>query len=370
MVEIGEGLYRQLEMQANKTVIVELLRRAQDHPTAIAQKDVHLSGTKSDCISSLRQAVDRGYIDDSEVYEALWEAEENGYQKILLYRPSSQLQARKLCEPARIGNALFGEDGWSYEDFPRFESKPNELTIADFRYGLPGKPNDWMLKFYGHEQLRRPLGPTVTSSLEYVGFSHVIQEIRRYRVQDIHAVHIVRWRHPDTLEFRVDITGLRSDEVFKQRLDAMWQIMAVAIDREDVLGRNIDTALTSLLDRRAEPEYADAYTIGELELVDPGSGFHKVIPSESEAFDAEPARSAILETARNEGLVPNALRVKWKRNESTPEGFPEELDTALDKTIFGPVLTIRRRTKYSDIEYVFNQLRTHSDYPPRTHAGR
>jgi len=242
-------------------------------------EDVYVSGSKTEIIRHLRVAVDRGRIPQNDVADLLQEAEENGDQHILYFKPKSNVVAKKCRDGEEIAKSLWGDEWRKMTKFPRYELVPKSFEWADFRIGLKKKPNDWIAKVYGQE----------------VAFRFIRQETledgtlaKYYKTTETRAVCLARWNGPDLLEMRVE--RCESKAQLLVRLNSLWTRLKPAIVQDDFIPWDFKAARKKLLEERSANK--EIYHTGSIALTDSASGkaiFHPYTEEEGtdDAKDGE-----------------------------------------------------------------------------------
>lgn len=217
MSKIPATIFEALDASCTKEHIEVLLRSHKD----AGIENIRITGpTKDDVIRNVRDALDRGYIQEKAVLDLIRSHEEAGNQHIFLYAPNGTAERTQLADGAAIGNVLLGKrlhDG----TLPNFQTIPNGYVWADFR-SSPGGP--WTAKIYGHVVRTKFVREEIRSS----------SVIRYYDRREKRVVCLARWNGRE-LELRVSSAGsggaLQSDRktpAIDRRLDTMWSFLAAA----------------------------------------------------------------------------------------------------------------------------------------------
>ncbi|WP_144057387.1 hypothetical protein [Novipirellula maiorica] len=350
------GIYKKLYEIGNTEEIKQVLREAKVNSPHLSG-DIVLGYSKEDTISNLRRAVALEIVSKEVVHRLLWDSEENGQQHILLLIPANQDIASKLAMGTWIADKVFGEENWGNDRFPAFVDPHEAYEWADFRIGLPGANYDWIGKMYGHERIRVPVGTQKTDEDD----EGIISVTRTYKYSEIRTVLVARWNHPHFLELRVDNRQLRATDSIDERRNELWKAFSEVFSIDDFDGFPIDKTLKKMVHNRLDKENIGIYSIGKIELVDPDSGKVTMLPCESGHLDDSAPRSATLQTALNEGLSPHSVNVKWSKNDDTPPSMPEQLDSIIKKTNFGPEVSIRKRVTPEVLNYVLDRIRKYAE---------
>lgn len=350
MTENGEepNIYDLLNTP-NTTVdqIKALLREFKD----VNPQEVLISaGTKEEAIKHLKRAVAVKAIPFNRVLTLLYESEENGDQHIFYVMPSTP-KVLKLCRNgAAIAEKLWGED-WGDMGFPFFTRPLESYAWADFRIGLPGKPQDWVAKLYGHEV-----------HYKYVRQEHRDGElVKYYSKKEETTTLLARWNDPDLLELRVPRTSSSSHGSIEKRLETLWQHLSPALSAGDFSAWELNNARRCILQRREE--FKTTFRVTTLEFTDSELGKASFAPNTDDegADDAEERKAAIDAYLKGKGDC-HHLIVTWLAEESS-KALPDDL-----KVVSGGKdtneLVIKSRTSSSAVDYVTNQLRHFSRPAP------
>lgn len=347
---MNEGLFRQLEQQCNAEPIRCLIREIQGR-NDIAKKEVNVSGTKSEVVAELKQAVQAGHAQRSEVLDLLRKTEETGHQHILLLKPAAMLVDSLDWRFETVKESLF--DTNLVDEFPRFEYPTNGFIWNDFRQG---SGEGWLGKAYGLERFRASLG---LARVEEIDDGNKIEEVRQYEYRTTRAVLVANWRSSESiLELRIDSQNMNTTKTIAERRDAMWDLLAPAINQSQAVGIDVAELLSNLVFQRKQPENRGVYTISRIELTDPRSGQIRVVPFSSEDFDNEPGREQALDAMMNANFLPSMVRMEWKADTAgSPSSMNENVSVVLTKTTNGPELRILKKITAEVYEYIFRQLR-------------
>lgn len=348
---MSDGLYQQIEQHCNAEPIRDLLREIKDRSDA-AKRDVLVSGTKGECISQLRRAVESNHAQQSEVIDLLRKTEETGQQHVLLLSPApSTLAETPTLQRRDVESSLFS-GGDTLSTFPRFEYPTSGYIWSDFR---SGNGDGWLAKAYGLERYKASLG---LARIEE-GEDGRIEEVRQYEYRETKNVLIANWRSTaNILELRIDSQGIQTSKTLDERRAAMWQLLKPAVGREDLVGVDVDQLLANLVFERKSESNRRLYLVSKVELTDPRSGLIRFLTFNSEEFDQEPGREQALEAMQKANFSPSLVRLEWKADaDGAPDSMKENLAVVLEKTPNGPELRIHKRITSEVYEYVFNQLR-------------
>jgi hypothetical protein len=201
------------------------------------EKDVRISAeSKAELVQrNLKTAVLAGSITLDKVFELIRIAEENGGQHIFYYRPNSRKIAEELSFES-VAKQIWGAN-WdkSLKSFPTIRLKPSDYRISDFRR-LTKKPNDWILKIYGHAVINVATGKT-----EERGNSIW----REYVDEPLRIVLLARWNSPDLLEIRVQRNeSRRRIEEWRKKV---WEMLSPAVTEANFVEFNIKYAMKRII---------------------------------------------------------------------------------------------------------------------------
>lgn len=224
----ADDLYSQLYEQCTSAQLGQIIDDIQGR-NDLAKNEILKTGRKLDRVKSIRAGVDKKYISVGEVRHYLFDAEEHGQQHVFFYHPPNPDLVAKLADSAVVKSQLLAANGLKAIQLPRYTRIDFSLQLADFRMALPGAPNDWVVKWYGHE--RHPH----TDSFDQVNLDDGrIQETRIISNSEIKTVMVMRWRHPELLEIRIDRTGSRSPRDIRERLAGVWAGVDAVVSPADV----------------------------------------------------------------------------------------------------------------------------------------
>lgn len=318
-------------------------------------EDIHLEASLGELVGQIKDAVTLGRIPRERVLKLLQEFEENGNQTLLYYLPVSD-EISATCRDANgIAERLFGAS-WR-EEFPKLTRLNNGYSVVDFRIGVPGKPNDWILKIYTYQENRVPvrelrLSPEQSSQLGLEANEFVVA----YKKKVTESVCLARWNdHPDLplLELRIELSG--RIKRFTIDVNAIWSRLQGVLKRDiDFSPWELEEPLERLLrDCRSHPEL---YEIGLTHLTDSGEGGVKYVPyTENEKIDSTPIRHQTITQILDDGGRCSRLVVTWLADSS---------GGALDKNLRtyagarqSNELVVQAQTTARAVDYVTDQLR-------------
>jgi hypothetical protein len=293
------GVYRWLKRQSNKDPIGDMLQEIQDTSDE-AKKEINRSGSKDVQLTYLRQAVDKGYVSIERIYQLLHRVEETGQQRIYLLKPKDAVRDL-LADGAKVATKLFGE-AWGGDYFPSFEWPRSNYIWADVRLGLPGLPNDWLIKVYGHSVKKIKTHEATEEELEdgeYV-------ETRRYKKESTYSVNVFRWRNPGILEVRIDKENAPNKKAANARYEAVVAKFAPVYDIERIASFSLkDLCRKMWLERQVEGAENPLFSVGRVKLFDSDQGTITFRPQlRDEHVDTNLARSASLTKFLEHKAVP------------------------------------------------------------------
>jgi hypothetical protein len=311
-------------------------RKGEDHVRLTAE-------TKEDLVQrNLREAVEARAVDINDVFELIRSAEENGNQHIFYYRP----KVRKIAETLTI--EYIARQLWRAEwekvlaSFPLIRVRPNDYRYTDLRPASAKKPNDWILKIYGHSVISRSTGKEERRANNTVWREYIEEELR--------SVLIARWNHPDLLEIRVQRNEAPTRVQDWQR--KIWEMLSPALIPDQFTPWNLTNAMARLL--LEQEQHADMYTFRDARVVDK-SGIHASFQTYAEQgglFDSMQVRDALKSFMKAKSDC-TGLAITWLPKDSTP---PAELRTLLAAKDLNEIV-VSSHCHNLDVDYVTDQLR-------------
>jgi hypothetical protein len=271
-------------------------------------------------------------------------AEENGDQHIFYFRPRRIDEIRERLTIESVGRALIG--GTWRERVPSAEAPEGDFAIADLRE-LPGKPNDWILKFYGIFQV------------EHARSERVIIEGRPYlpidEVPERHVL-VVRWNSPNLLELRIGRDTARKR--IEDRFEFLWTALANAVDRTTFEWWDLTQARKKLIELKDEKESKKTYALRDTRLVDRSSGGRYSLEGHASAYDTleRPEVKRFVTAILAAGDDCTHLSAKWLAADD--QAVPSrELHTVIGgKEKWGEIV-IAGKCEAADVDYVTERLR-------------
>ena len=231
-------------------------------------------------------------------------------------------------------------------EFPRYFENSEGYSWADFRIGLPNKPNDWVAKLY-----------TRDPSLKFV--NQVTQEngdvVKTFKPEYERIVALARWNAPNLLEVR--ITRCESRDKLRMRLHGIWKKLSPALKQElDFIEWDVRSIRKKMLESRRENE--TIFTTGSLQLTDSQSGKIIVHPNtpEEEADDADERSAAIDAVLGDNRCVCDHLAITYLQS-----GSSNVLERDLRVSIGGRYdheILVSAQASLQAVDYVTNQLRS------------
>lgn len=330
-----------------------ILKEAQDrHPTV--RSKINSSGKKVEKLHYLRQAVSEGYVEPRHVFEGIIEFEECHHQQVYFYRPRDEARQRDFQDAEAIRAKLMGG---SSPSFPVYTRQNEGLSWADFRIGLPNRPNDWIAKAYGFEHHRKAV-----QSREMTRADGSILSSTKYSHVDVPVVMIARWRDPDWLEIRVDLSNASSrTKLIAARLQKFWNLLRPAFSESSVSVwsfRSSGEAMIQKILAKSDPE--PKYSLHRVTLLDSSLGSLDFVPKgATETVDNNTTRGELLNSALAAGAQAEGLGVCWLPNSAAPP----QLEKPFTFTITGSSSSIIRfendRLHPSVYDYVLDEIRRH-----------
>lgn len=213
--------------------ISDLLRNAK-----YIRDEVRVSAPKKEILvdQNLREAVETEAVSLDAVYNLIREAEENGNQHIFYYKHGLD----GVLTLDQVGSKLFGAEWRQTKGFPRTDLVEQEFVFADLHpWNVHLKPNDWILKIYGHEFTERPTGV-----VEEVGDNKLKREFVR---EERRIVVVVRWNNScRLLEVRVPQT--ESKKRINVWLKRTWEMISGACHPGEYLQWNLKRQRKRIID--------------------------------------------------------------------------------------------------------------------------
>lgn len=217
----------------------EALKRVLDRHRK-EDKDIRVSGAGPDLLSHLRQANGRGTVADDELVELLAEAEENGHQHVLFYRPRNAQIRASSNDIATVEKGLLNGKTRDEAKLPKFFIDLDGTEIADFRTGaLPDTEyTTWIFKLYAGLERVKYLGQ------KDLGNNRFMREYERYRSRE---VLLVKWHSFGLLELRIAAYQSMSRKSFIADLAQLWNVLAPTINEKDFEPLDIPAAAAKLV---------------------------------------------------------------------------------------------------------------------------
>tara|TARA_A100001391_G_scaffold154910_1_gene112709 strand:- start:651 stop:1760 length:1110 start_codon:yes stop_codon:yes gene_type:complete len=354
------SVYGQLDLQCNAEDISDLLEKIQGRSTE-AGKALRRSGSKHEVLLNLKHAVDSRYAEFSEVVDLLQKGEESGNQSIFLFEPRNAAIKARLRSGSVIAERLFGED-WGDDFFPIFERPTKGIKWVDCRLGLSGKPRDWLLKAYGHDQRQET---TDNKFGEKVG-DGLFQDRRLYRVRDINTVMVVRWRDPRYLEIRIDKSLSRN---FNDTLARMATVTALLRPAVDVTTELVELSMRAQVTAMTRDRHVlgseksgknRVYRLGRMTVLDGAKvGVVEFRPgSDDDNIDDDDAMAASLDKLLDGGGMSDRTPIEWVAPAKAIEKYVP-LRTVVEGKCLN-VVSVQSRVSPEALDYVLEMLTSNS----------
>ncbi|HBJ35162.1 MAG TPA: hypothetical protein DDZ51_10485 [Planctomycetaceae bacterium] len=346
------GIYEQINLQCNKDQIAELLQLIQGRSND-ARKAVRRSGEKEDLVVELKHAIERKFATFAEAVRLLQRCEESGNQTIFLFKPRNSAAAGRLRNGTGVAYRLFGEC-WGDGYFPKFERPREGLAWVDCRIGLEKRPNDWLLKAYGHTQRDE----TLENKLAIPAGKGKFKDVRLYEKRDINTVMVIRWRDPHYLEVRVDKALSRNLADTISRLPPIEEILRPAIDiKREMVAFSLKERVTQLVrDRSSHSGKGPAeYRLSRITVRDAKNGEIEFRPGDiADNIDDAPARSRSLDSLLNDGSEAARVPIEWITDEDVLKPFaPLRVDFEGDPV---NAISVRSRISPEALDYVLSKF--------------
>jgi len=336
--ELEEAL-NTIEELCTTEQIKELLRQSKKE-----DDEVKISAEKKhDLVHvNLKAAVEAKLISLESLFGLIRASEENGNQHVFYYKASRQLAATLSYQ--QIGQRIWGDNySKKLETFPSAKVVPNSYRVADFRGVGQNKPNDWILKIYGHAFVARATGEEEERATNRLW--------REFIVEPLRIVLVARWNSPDLLEIRVQRNeSRRRIESWEEEI---WKTLGSALVKSQfspwVLRKQMGRLITE------NEKNALVYTFRDASLIDK-TGVHATFQTESDQgslFASEETKSAVKNYMDSESEC-SGLTITWLQRGST--GPKKQLRTLLGSKASNEMIVFGHC--YSgDLDYVTDQLR-------------
>lgn len=299
----------------------------------------------------LRRAVSLQYAKQEELFALLNESEEHGHQRVYLYRLRDE-ELKVLGHGDKVAKRMFGED-WGDDFFPDFRWPENELYWSDFRWGLNGRQNDWILMAYGHSMVRKGIGESEPEDLG----ENVWEVRRRFKILPAYVVHVLRFRHPNTLELRIDKEGEFSKTEHERRFSEFTAMLSQIANFDKLTSFSIKARCLEMLKSRKNEEGKGSMRFGKVSVRDRKNGRILMIPEEeSDGIDQSEGRSKALEDLLSDGATPLEASITWLFGEQERVRYEmEELPTHVGGKAWNEV-SISKRINLALYEHTINRL--------------
>ncbi len=292
---------------------------------------------------NLRTAVEENVIGLNEVFDLIRHAEENGNQHLFFYKLKNKSAATSL-KYETVASRLWGTS-WktTTSEFPSVRLKTNDYKHSDFR-AVPKKPNDWILKIYGHNLITRATGNTEIRGGRLW---------REYEDVPLRVVLVARWNSPEILELRVQRNESRKS--VERWHNKIWEMLNPALLPTQFEGWALEKSIARLV---LEQEKNKAlYYFRDAKVIDP-AGIHATFETHEEQgdlFASEQTRTSLQSYVKESEC--KGLTVTWLPGlNNTPEKETRTLLAARQPH----EIIVQAHCSGQDLDYVTNQLRRFS----------
>ena len=315
--------------------IAQLLRDAKD-----TSDEIRITAPKKEILidENLRRAVQAGAIPLDKIYNLIRESEENGNQHIFYYRRSGQPGTLE-----EIATRLWGAQWQKKMDLPRADLVENNFFFADLHpWNATLKPQDWVLKIYGHEYVDK-----YTDVIKEIGKNRFTREFVR---EARRIVIVVRWNSPDILEVRIPQTD--SKKRLRAWLQKAWLMIASACPPREYTPWNLTKARGRMIEKQKEND--KVYRLNHTRVVDEDHnvGIFECHDPQGHLF-AQQRMVESVEKLINGGEC-TSLRVLWLMGKNPNPS--RELHTLIGHNESNEIV-IGGFCQSRDVDYVTDQLR-------------
>ncbi|HEY1189407.1 MAG TPA: hypothetical protein VGE74_17265 [Gemmata sp.] len=374
-----------IELFGEETTLSERQRLLRTIRDTVGEDVVRVPRRADDALEEIRKAVRAGHLLPEQLVAALQDAEENGNQHIMYY-VSVKDKTRIFADGEAVAQAIFGATDWYVrQGFPNLASPTGDaFEWADFRIGLPGKPHDWVAKFYTPESREEPVpaGEVQAWITAQTGVAHdgagtdltSDEHVQAWITAQIgvapnpawrfnftrpvrfRSVLLARWNHPGILELRVSRRGLDSRTTLATREEAIWTRLARAIKKDDLSAWDLGPVRSNMV--RAEARGGMPFRTSRTTLRT-ALGTHVAFerPTDEEAMSADEVASRSIAGLMSDGGRNEVLTVNFLADRS---------DDALEQDLLviagvarAHEVVIRAQSSARAIDYVTDQFRAH-----------
>jgi hypothetical protein len=189
----------------------ELLKKHKDTNKEI----IRLSGTKSDLIDNILEAVDQSIIDIFEVQALIKDSEEFGDQHIFIFSINDDNFKSKYNDGESLAQQIIPNDKRSM--FPRLIDQPQQLEWADFRTLNRGVLNSWLMKLYDvkFREIKENENIDITNHTRTV----------IYKREESKLIYIIEWNGVDEIEIKISRTSFDSLKSIKKSIGLIKNIV-------------------------------------------------------------------------------------------------------------------------------------------------
>ena len=335
-----DNLIEILRTESTTQNIRTLLRR---HKTD-GRGGVKLSGpNKGVLLENLRDGVVRGLIPQEQAFDLAQESEENGYQHVFYFRPTTDAINLRDADPAAVADRLFGVGQLGNMNFPKFLELPKTYTWTDFR---PIREDSWLAKICGREMVKEKKNEKTTDGTTIKQF-----ELMPKRT------NLIAMRHSDgILELRVP--RMKSSDLVSKMLDTLQKSLEPAIGIPDYEPWDLAPIRKQLA---LQPEELKAfYTITDISADDANGVAWNLTPKhgDRDVLEGATVKSSIT-TVLDEGGKCQVLDIIWHHApgfEDAEGGFRTIIGSARSNAWMNEVI-ITKTCSSRTMAYVVDQLR-------------
>jgi hypothetical protein len=181
---------------------------------------IRISGSKSEKIENIFEAVEAGVIELSEVQALIKDSEEYGDQYIYLYTPIEGANLEQINDGESVANSLLPVG--IRAQFPKIMQMPDQREWVDFRAPNRGKENSWLVKLYGKktrevkedEEFDRETGRRIVT----------------YQRKEDRLVFIAEWDGKEELAVKISRTSFDSPTSLRSSKRGFEQLIAPAVN--------------------------------------------------------------------------------------------------------------------------------------------
>lgn len=334
--ELDEALGLVLKMCTTEQIKDVLRMRKDDGAVRVSAENKKVLVERN-----LKEALQAGAVKIETIFDLIRGSEENGAQHIWYYKLKPGLS--HLMTPEAVAARLWGRNWKSaIASFPSLLLKNEGYVISDFRQ-LTKKPQDWVLKIYGHTIITHPTGKEEPGEdgrfwREYV---HV----------PLRTVILVRWNSPDLLEIRVDRNESRKRvEVWHQ---VAWEYIRSALIKSQFAEWDLERALRRMV--LDWDKHSDLYTFRDAGVMDKGDAVlaqFQTVKAEGSLLQSQTTISSIKDFVEDGGKL-KGLAITWLSQKTALSSDLRVLASLKDSH----EVLIGAQCKAEDVDHVTDQFR-------------